>query len=203
MKESFEFEDNEAGLDNETSPEKIAFPKVAEEILNMAEKDQELRKRITPHRAFTEAEKIEWAELHDAQTERLRHIVSSIGWPTISKVGKKAAEDAWLIAQHADHDVAFQKECLAAMSAEKTEEVSPIDVAHLHDRICMNEGVPQFFGTQMIRNEYGEYGPYPIEQIETVDERRAEIGLGTLAEYKDEHAKKYSEDRTSLNHPSK
>ncbi len=187
MKENGEFETIHS------ASEQTAFPDTAAEILDMAKKDQELRARLKPHKAFTEEEKIEWAMLHDSQTESLKHIIKTIGWPTVSKVGKEASQAAWLIAQHADHDVSFQKECLATMSAEKPEEVSEIDIAYLHDRICMNEGVPQFFGTQMTKNKYGEYGPYPIENAEQVDERRAKIGLDTLAEYKDRHSKKYTE----------
>jgi hypothetical protein len=168
------------------------FPEIAEEILTMAEKDQALREQIGPDNEMSEAQKIEWAILHDEQTEKMRVLIRKIGWPTVSKIGKEASEAAWLIIQHADHDVEFQKECLALMEKESESEVSPVDVAFLHDRISVNEGRPQFFGTQMMKNEYDEYGPYPIENIEQVDERRAQLGLGTLAEYKDEHAKKYA-----------
>ena len=45
------------------------------------------------------------------------------------------------------------------------------------------------------RNEFGEYGPHPIEQEEFVDERRKEVGLNTLAEYKDQHSKQTQKNK--------
>ena len=62
-------------------------------------------------------------------------------------------------------------------------EVSSIHVAYLTDRVLLAEGEGQVYGTQMMLVE-GEYQPRGLRDPETVDERRAEAGLCTLAEYR-------------------
>lgn len=42
----------------------------------------------------------------------MKKIVKKHGWPGISLVGKKASVGAWLLAQHADRDLRFQKNVL-------------------------------------------------------------------------------------------
>jgi hypothetical protein len=48
----------------------------------------------------------------------------------------------------------------------------------------MNEKLPQVYGTQWIGNK-GEIRLYQVEDLEKVDQRRAEAGLCSLAEYKE------------------
>ena len=48
-------------------------------------------------------------------TAVLKGIIHSIAWPTVKLVGQKASFSAWLIAQHSDHDWAFQLKCLGCM----------------------------------------------------------------------------------------
>ncbi len=65
-----------------------------------------------------------------------------------------------------------------------THEVSPGDVAYLTDRVLVNEGKPQVYGTQF-HEVNGHPEPRPIEDPDSVDVRRAGVGLGTLAEYRE------------------
>ena len=74
-----------------------------------------------------------------------------------------------------------QAECGAAFV--DSGEVSAVNVAYLTDRVRMHEGKPQVYGTQFRRSN-GDWEPYPIEDPDRVDERRAALGLATLAEYK-------------------
>ena len=46
----------------------------------------------------------------------------------------------------------------------------------------MYEGKPQIYGTQFLPNNAGELNPYPIENPESVNERRLAVGLNTLEE---------------------
>ncbi len=163
----------------------ILFPEVTKSILEMVEKDQEARRK-----SIEEEQEFD-INIDRNNTEELKKIIEKIGWPTVSKVGKKASNGAWLLVQHADQDVHFQKYCLEMMKKEPVEEVSEVDIAYLHDRVCVNEGKPQFFGTQFYDNEYGAYGPRPIEDEEHVDERRKALGLDSLSEYKTRLENKY------------
>ena len=57
--------------------------------------------------------KLKLSAIDDKNRTRLKEIVDQYGWPGKSMVGKDGAQAAWLLAQHADADHAFQKKCLA------------------------------------------------------------------------------------------
>ncbi len=90
---------------------------------------------------------------------------------------------AWLLVQHADHDRAFQKECLDLMKSLPPDEVHVSNIAYLEDRVRVGEGRPQLYGTQFHLDEQGNFGPFPIEDPENIDQRRKAMNLGTLAKY--------------------
>lgn len=83
--------------------------------------------------------------------------------------------------QHAYADPDFMKECLALMKQAGEGEVNPANIAFLEDRILTMDDKPQIYGTQF-RTIKGVTEPFPIEDPEHVDERRASVGLDTFAE---------------------
>jgi hypothetical protein len=123
------------------------------------------------------------------RAERLKEIIEAHGWPTHDLVGVEGGTAAWLIAQHADHEVDFQVEALALMQeALAAGQVDATEVAYLDDRVAVNRGEPQRYGTQ-IRCRGGVPDPAtPLIDPEHIDDLRAEVGLGTLEEYYDELA---------------
>jgi hypothetical protein len=154
------------------STNKETFQALGDEIIAMSEVDQAMRKSGV------------WDSSRDVKhTLRMQQIVATIGWPAISKVGERASHLAWLLVQHADHDQAFQRACLALMKAQPAGDVNTCDVGYLEDRVCVGEGRPQLYGTQFHTNGQGDLEPFPIEDQERVDARRAELGLCSLAEY--------------------
>lgn len=149
-----------------------AYQAIAAEIMAMSEVDQAMRRSEV------------WdASIDVKNTARMRHIVADIGWPTISKVGQRASDMAWLLVQHADHDRDFQCTCLTLMRAQPANEVHEQHMAYLEDRIRVGEGRPQRYGTQFHTNAQGNLEPFPLEDQDQVDARRAAIGLNTLADY--------------------
>lgn len=148
---------------------------LAQELTDMAVIDQAMRH----HAAATN----EWDESVDARnTARLKEIVTETGWPKVSEVGPDAARAAWLIAQHADQEPEFQELCLSCMRRLSAGEVSVIDMAYLEDRVLVNTGRLQRYGTQF--TGMGEtYGPQPIEDEVNLDARRAAIGMEPFAAY--------------------
>jgi len=149
--------------------------KLAAEIVRMTDEDQLMRRKLQTIHA-------ELISVDARNTQRLREIVAEIGWPTRSKVGERAEHLAWLLVQHADRDVAFQRECLALMEAESAEEVCPKHRAYLVDRIRLAEGRPQIYGTQLRTSDHG-VEPASIEDPEGVDDRRHGVSLEPIAEY--------------------
>lgn len=186
----------------EPSPEGIAAPALREKLLARLENDQEARRTliswsakhgvngVVDENSLSEFEKQVHAELGfevariDAEnTQWLKGIVSERGWLTYSDVGVDGGDAAWLIVQHADADTAFQRLCLDLMSTLPKSEVSQTNVAMLTDRVLLAEGNHQIYGTQFVIRE-SEWVPLRLEDPESVDIRRAEVGLPPMAEYK-------------------
>ena len=116
----------------------------------------------------------------------VRAVLAERGYPKISEVGPEASTRLWLMVQHADHDVGFQREVLAAMQPLYADgEVSGAIVAYLTDRILVAQGVPQRYGTQVERWEGYDPIPFAMEDPRRVDVRRAALGMDSLADYFD------------------
>ena len=113
-------------------------------------------------------------------------------------VGRKAASAARLLAQHADKDPAFQEKRLALMRELPENEVILWNIALFEDRVRMNTGRPQLYGTQFKMSK-GNFGPAgPIEDEEHLEERRAAMGLETFEEYSREMREMYEEHQASI-----
>jgi hypothetical protein len=96
----------------------------------------------------------------------LRNEIASIldsldGWPKIHQVGVEGIGALWLIVQHSDDDVNFQKKCLYAMEKGlKSGTGLWLNYAYLYDRIAVNTKNPQYFYTQfeeIIKDSNGRY----------------------------------------------
>ena len=64
---------------------------------------------------MTEAESKGSQELRQRNEDLIRKIVKEHGWPGISLVGEDGSRAAWLVVQHMDGDLDFQRSCLALM----------------------------------------------------------------------------------------
>lgn len=118
-------------------------------------------------------------------TSELRAYIEAKGWPRVSEVGETVSHNAWIIAQHADQDRAFQKDVLRRLEELLPEgEVSGRNYAYLWDRVARGEDRPQRYGTQGRCVGPATWEPDEIEDAANVDARRAARGLSTLAEYR-------------------
>lgn len=134
------------------------------------------------------ADQSSWTEsdnskLIQTNTEEIKKIINEFGCITISKFTEKISHYAWLLVQHANHDIQFQKDYLKLM--EESNDVLLRDIAYLTDRICINQQLPQIYGTQFDPSTLkGDYSPFPIKDPESLDERRSKMGLQPIEEYK-------------------
>ena len=115
-----------------------------------------------------------------------KKIVSTYGWPTIPMVDEKTSKNAWLLVQHSDHDLPFQKHCLKLMKnalKKYDKSISKTFIAYLTDRVLTAEGKKQLFGTQFKRNADGNMTLKPISDRRNVNKRRNGYGMETLEEY--------------------
>ena len=125
----------------------------------------------------------EWQRIDEENTRWLAEVLSARGWPGRTLVGEDGAGAAWLLAQHADHDPVQQRAFLHALRGAVAQgQASRAHLAYLEDRVRVNAGQPQLYGTQFTVTD-GELGPSPIEDRERLDERRAEAGLEPFADY--------------------
>lgn len=155
--------------------------KLAKKILEMARLDQKVRKIYAKNRLNVEEVK----KIDRINLVKMKKIVKEVGWPTISLVGKRVSHLAWLLVQHADGDIKFQEYCLKRMKeAAKRNDVAMANIAYLTDRILVNKGKPQLYGTQFYRNENGRLVPKAIKEFENLDKRRSEMGLEPFKIYK-------------------
>ena len=163
----------------------VADRDLRETLLRLASDDQ--RARLVggcgDEVADPEAAARQVAAIDRANTEQLKTIIEEHGWPTVALVGNDGARAAWLLAQHADHDPEWQRHLLKLMEPHAgTGQADPVDHAYLIDRVRVNAGRPQLYGTQH-HDVDGERQPLPIEDPETVDERRNKLGMRRLKSY--------------------
>lgn len=154
-------------------------PSLASKLEAMAKLDQSGRVNVQQ----PDWEKI--LEIDRTNQEQLKQIIKEHGWPKISEVGWAGAWAAWIIVQHVHDDIPFQEECLKLLeSAAEEGEAELGHVAYLQDRVRVRKGLLQLYGTQWgYKDEHGSVGPYPIDNPEKLDERRAEMGMDPFSEY--------------------
>ncbi|MBF9239176.1 hypothetical protein I2I05_17360 [Hymenobacter sp. BT683] len=116
----------------------------------------------------------------------LEKIVKLYGYPGFKQVGEKNSNNFWLLVQHADAHLDFQRQVLTLMLAEvKRKNASPINYAYLTDRIAIHTGKPEEYGTQ-VKYEgpgLGKAVPVSLRGPKNVNKRRAAIGMETLEGY--------------------
>ena len=155
----------------------------------MVEEDQRIRRpppeqenkftvRLSPEQST------DWNRVSAANTDRLRQVIERHGWPGRSLVGEDGAQHAWLLAQHADRQLDFQRWALSLLAdAVDRGEATARQLAYLTDRVRMNEGREQRYGTQLADVRDGMVVPWPVEDPDQLDARRAAVGLEPFFEY--------------------
>jgi hypothetical protein len=85
-----------------------------------------------------------------------------------------ALSTVWIIAQHADHDPAFQQRALDFLDAKGA---SPRNIAFLTDRVRTNLGQPQLYATQGRCVDAGVWRYNPVEDPDALADRLEAAGL--------------------------
>lgn len=165
---------------NDARPQR---PDLAVDLLRCKWWDETARQTGPPS---TRAELAAVVQVHVENTKVLRDIIEAIGgWPGKSMVGESAADAAFLVAQHSDADLEFQRRCRdLVVEAAKLGEATPQQMAYLVDRCCLHARprTLQIYGTQYFPGD-GELVLFPVEDPGGLDDRRAAIGLEPFAEY--------------------
>lgn len=155
-----------------------------DELTVMYEKDQRVRFAVIDSGEWASEEAIGLVEAVDLENlPRLKAIIDQFGWPGYQLVGEPGVDKIWLLVQHCDRDLEFQKICLQLLKDAVAKEDAPRKhLAYLMDRVFINQGLPQLYGTQVQLID-GQAIPRPIEEPDQLDGRRAEMGLEPFDEY--------------------
>jgi hypothetical protein len=116
-----------------------------------------------------------WRRLTTTHADRLTEILDDAGcWPSC---GPEAAYAAWKIAQHADRQLDVQRRVLALITGSPEPGVGEREIAMLRDRVLVNEGRNQIYGTQVAGVVDGAPVLWPVDDPDGLAERRARVGL--------------------------
>lgn len=171
--------------------EKVKNKALAKLISDMAKTDQLERKRVRQKQKLRSG----LIKADIAHLRQMKRIVNKYGWPTKKLVGKRASHSAWLLVQHANNDVKFQEYCLKLIKeTEQDDEVAKSEVAFLTDRVLVNKGKPQIYGTQFYADKNGKIIPRPIFNLFHLENSRKVMGLGSFKNYKTEIERRWGNE---------
>ncbi len=107
------------------------------------------------------------------------------GYIGYNLAGTSGENHFWLLIQHQDKHPGFQDSVLVRMKIEvERNNANKINFAYLTDRVKLNTGQLQVYGTQMIVNdESNSFVPRPCIDLDKLNERRKSVGLSTIEEY--------------------
>ncbi|GHN01567.1 hypothetical protein WSM22_30560 [Cytophagales bacterium WSM2-2] len=120
---------------------------------------------------------IKYAKEDHRNQELVISIIEKCGMPTLHEVNQEQMDAIWLGLQHTDSKYRIKYFPLIE-KAVKNGDLSKEQYALMKDRILMDEGKPQLFGSQIKNGKL-----YDLEKPETVNERRREMGLEPIEDY--------------------
>jgi hypothetical protein len=114
---------------------------------------------------------------------RVQQILDQYGWLGPKEVGEQGSSALFLVIQHSR--LPTQEKYLPMIRQAVIDgKAKGGSLALLEDRVNMRKGKKQIYGSQVQRPKGStEYRLYPIQDAKNVDKRRAEVGLGPLADY--------------------
>lgn len=160
---------------------------LADELKKMAEIDQIAA--YIPQGEYKKLSKEQWNSFKDSvfttHQIRLKEIFDQHGFAGYDLVGQEGSIDFWVMVQHSDHMPDFQKAVLEKMKIEVDKgNAKPSNYGLLVDRVNLNTGQKQLYGTQVTYNmETGQAYPKSLEDSVNVNERRKSLGLEPIEDY--------------------
>lgn len=104
---------------------------------------------------------------------KVENIISRYGWLGKSKIGELANSTLFMVIQHAQDNRVREKFYPLLEESVNEGESRPSDLATMKDRILIQNGQPQIYGTQ-----YDHSGQLlPVENIKDLNKRRRRVGL--------------------------
>ncbi len=180
--------------DNKNNPQRraIKYPNLKKSLDSIGRLDQLKRKdfhTIRKEFGLNSKEfitlKQEIKKIDSSNIIAVKSIIDKHGWLSVEEVGFKANNALFLVFQHAN--LKTREEYLPTMRlAAKDFKMAVSDLAFIEDRVLMSKDMKQLYGTQVeLDTITNTYHSYPIENKESVDSLRRDIGLEPILEYLD------------------
>lgn len=181
---------------NDIAETKVEFNQdLADELAKMVTIDQLAAANAYPPESHSNLTLQEWKSFKDSiyrtHQKRVKEIFDDFGFVGFDLAGKEGSSDFWLIVQHSDHNPEFQLEVLEKMKKEVDKgNADSRTYGLLVDRVKLNTGQPQIYGTQLDYNmEICQAYPRNLADSLNVNKRRKEIGLEPLEVYLNDMSK--------------
>ena len=126
-------------------------------------------------------------EVDAENREALKAIIEAHGFPTAELVGEEGMHAVFILIQHADRDPEWQKAQLPYIEAAvKNGGLDGQDYAYLYDRIQVNAGKPQRYGTQFSKVDPATktIELAAVEDPDNLNQRRMEVGMMPIESYR-------------------
>lgn len=171
-----------------TLPTTIA--EIGEVLDSIHIEDQQYRQQIQlivdEHGRDSKEMRSHWKKIRQTDQSNLRvveEILDKHGWLSSDQVGRRANSTLFLVIQHADQRT--QEKYLPLMrEAVNQGNAQGQSLALLEDRVALGKGELQIYGSQIGTDQKtGNMYVLPLVNPETVNERRAEVGLGPIEDY--------------------
>ena len=131
---------------------------------------------------FQEQQEI-YKKNHDINERKVKNILDKYGWPTIEMIGEHGNLTICNVIQHSDNEIRI-KYLPMMRQAVKENKLEPQLLVRAEDRIATERGDLQIYGGQMkYYPETKSFNVWPVYDPVNIDKRRAEIGLGPIAEH--------------------
>jgi hypothetical protein len=165
----------------------VLYPALSKTLDSLAEVDQRPMQRMMRERLpdTTQTRLIASQHVNFARHQPvLEAIVRKFGFPGFKQVGETSAKNFFLLVQHADAHPDFQRQVLKLMATEvQRKNADTRSFAYLTDRVALNSGQPQTYGTQVEYKADGQPTPRTLLDPANVDKRRAAIGMESMQAY--------------------
>jgi hypothetical protein len=144
---------------------------------------QQLMTLINKHGDGSAQVRAQWPKIERqdaANLVKVKKILDTHGWLSKEVVGDKANSALFLVIQHADRKTR-EKYVPMMREAVKNQTASAADLAKLEDRLALEQGKKQLYGTQLGHDEAtNRYYVFPIEDPDHIDARRKAMGLDSM-----------------------
>jgi hypothetical protein len=171
----------------------ISMPLLAEvnedlqsQLIRMAQQNQQVRQSLEKYNTENVPPALQTlaSQIDKLQTQTLKEIITLHGWPTNKKVGEKGTQAAFILVQHSKNLV-FQQDMLPLIIQSFLDKggIAGKDIAKFTDSVSIRLGKKQVFGTQAKWSD-GKVVFAPIENEDSVNLLRAQMGMPPLEEYK-------------------